>query len=440
MKKNLIMGVATNYDWDALEPFVFSCKKNCPSAELVLFVDNISDFTRSQLMQWGGVVIDIPAELKGILPVNSRFKIYADFLEKNADKYEQVFVADTRDVVFQGDVFESFKNYSNFLGYTTERLLIGSDRIYNYPWIEGRFGKDEADKLADKKAICAGTILGTANELKIFCYEMWKFICQKPTINFDQGTMNYLVWNNLLPIENLIEIDTFSGAIFTNGVINDNKISDDKILRGDGGVPAVVHQYDRHAPQVQLVNEMYRDKNFQFDGRFIDTRSTIEQVTSLLRVNKIGEAAWFFSGRFLSNADFSNFGGALIKLWDMTLKKPFSRQLELLELTIQSAAKSCNNFYGYSLQSICGIIKHAEEIGHAVNFGFKKNIVNILLIIANRSLDSNKIDECFLIIDLIKSMNMPPDKNFYLFAAKANRFAGKKESALEAYKKVLELS
>lgn len=54
MKKNLVMGVATHYDWNALEPFVTSCKKNCPSADLVLFVDDISDFTREQLMRWGG--------------------------------------------------------------------------------------------------------------------------------------------------------------------------------------------------------------------------------------------------------------------------------------------------------------------------------------------------------------------------------------------------
>ena len=53
MKKNLVMGVAKSYDWDILEPFVLSCKRNCPSAELLLFVDDISDFTREQLIRGG---------------------------------------------------------------------------------------------------------------------------------------------------------------------------------------------------------------------------------------------------------------------------------------------------------------------------------------------------------------------------------------------------
>ena len=54
MGKNLVMGVAKGYSWYDLEPFVTSCKKNCPTAQLVMFVDDISDFTRARLMQWGG--------------------------------------------------------------------------------------------------------------------------------------------------------------------------------------------------------------------------------------------------------------------------------------------------------------------------------------------------------------------------------------------------
>lgn len=54
MKKNLVMGVAKGYDWNALEPFVISFKRHCPNAELVLFVDDISDFTRDRLISCGG--------------------------------------------------------------------------------------------------------------------------------------------------------------------------------------------------------------------------------------------------------------------------------------------------------------------------------------------------------------------------------------------------
>ena len=50
MKKNLVLGVAKGYGWDILEPFVYSCRKNCPGADVVFFVDDISDFTRDKLV------------------------------------------------------------------------------------------------------------------------------------------------------------------------------------------------------------------------------------------------------------------------------------------------------------------------------------------------------------------------------------------------------
>ena len=49
MKRNLVLGMASGYNWYALEPFVRSFAKNCPNDDLVLFVNDISDFTRSQL-------------------------------------------------------------------------------------------------------------------------------------------------------------------------------------------------------------------------------------------------------------------------------------------------------------------------------------------------------------------------------------------------------
>ena len=49
------MGTASGYDWNTLEPFVTSAVKNCPSAEIVLFVNDISDFTLDRIKRCGGV-------------------------------------------------------------------------------------------------------------------------------------------------------------------------------------------------------------------------------------------------------------------------------------------------------------------------------------------------------------------------------------------------
>ena len=152
--KNLIMGAAKGYGWDELEPFVTSCKRNCPRVELVLFVDDISDFTRNELTRHGATALNIPDELRGVMIIHSRWKMYADFLTAYGGNFAQVFVADTRDVIFQGNIFAPFAGLTNWLCYATEADDIRGSRTgnnLNYLWLKMCFGAAEADRLADKK-------------------------------------------------------------------------------------------------------------------------------------------------------------------------------------------------------------------------------------------------------------------------------------------------
>ena len=370
--------------------------------------------------------------------INARWKMYADFLAAHGDDYAQIFVCDTRDVICQGDVFKAFESYSNYLGYSTERQLLGDDKVYNYRWLETCFGKTEADKLSDKSAICAGTVIGTVREMKIFCQEMWTALKDATVWGHEQAAINYFVYENLLPIDNLIEIDTYSGAILTNGIIKDNKTRGDKILRGDGGVPAVVHQYDRHAPQVQLVDNVYRDKNFQPDERFTDPRSVVEQVKHLLYLGKTDDAARFFMN--VQGADFGGNVERLLNIWEMLLNRPLSPAVGYLELSIQRALASEKNFPVQYLNAACSLLIHSIKNRRAVDPQLVQYIAGGLMNIAEQTLNARNADFCFFCIDALKALDLPPNKDFCLLQAKAYRTFGRKEDALAAYQKALDLS
>ena len=129
--KNLVLGVATGYDWYKLEPFVNSFKRYVKNADLVLFVDNISDFTRDALIQNNVELLPILDEFKDKLIASARWEIYKNFLDERGKNYQQVFLTDTRDVIFQGDVFENYSDVKNFLGYVTEGEFIKNCH-YNY--------------------------------------------------------------------------------------------------------------------------------------------------------------------------------------------------------------------------------------------------------------------------------------------------------------------
>ena len=439
------MGTASGFDWDTLEPFVTSFVMHVKNAELVLFLKDISDFTLDRLKRCGEGVLKIePFEYRKIEHIGiDRFKNFKRYIDAYGNNYEQIFITDTRDVIFQSDVFDCFKGQSDFLVYSSEAdNFRGSKTGYrtNYMWFVNIFGKEEADKLLDKKIICAGSaLLGTPREVKTFLEILLSNDFASEKVAFDQVMFNYLIHNNLIPIKNLTDSDVESGAIFTAGLADNFYIQGDEILR-NGGVPAVVHQYDRHKPLIQLVNEIYRDKAIQVDDRFNDIRSVIEQIKSLVRADKINEATKIFMKRFLSNDDFSFHGGDLMKLWRFTLQKPLTKQLEVLELAIQYAATLVQNWQGYSLNKIHGSLKLAKNLGHPIDFEFKVCVANTTLKLAQQNLDSNNPEMVFFCVNAIEELDMPPDKDFYLFAAKANRIFGKKDEALAAYKRALELS
>ena len=403
MKKNLVLGAAANYTWEILNPFVNSCRKYCPDAEIFFFVDNLSDFTRAQLIKNGVSIADFPDEMRRGIPNNTRWKIFADFLDEHGDDYEQIFITDTRDVIFQGDIFAGFKSYQNYLCYVTENDDIRGSKSgtkQNYDWIVGCFGKAEADKLLDKKIICSGTVLATADAIKIFCRSMWEILEHKTADVFDQATMNYLVWDNRLPIENLIESDVESGAILTLALVTVFGFSGDKILHVSENCPAVVHQYDRHEELIQFVDKIHRDKNFQADERFNDMRSIIEQTSCLLYMDKIGAATQLFMKKYLTNPDFKKHGKELVRLLNAILKKPPTQTLELLSLAVQSAMTNLPTMNSKDFNVLNKLIKSKQPIEPE----FKKYIKNFVQGAMWQAFDNDNMSEVFKFRDMLNAL------------------------------------
>lgn len=311
----------------------------------------------------------------------------------------------------------------------------------NLRLLEAAFGKAEADKLADKKIICAGSaLIGTPQEMKIFLEILLSANLKEYPFGFDQAAFNYLVYNKLIPIENLIELDVVTGEIL-NLALNPNiAVRDGKILRGDGGVPSVIHQYDRYPPLVQMTDSLYRDKNFQVEEQITDTRSILEQIRHLLYFGRDNDSAQFFMKKFVSGADVTENIDRFLKIWEHIIKKPITPAIGYLELSIQSALISAKSFNFEQLNKIREFLTQSKENHRTIYPAFVNFLANGLRNIAAQSLNANIPAQCFFCIDLINSLELPPDKDFYLLVARANRTFGRKEEALEAYKKALDLS
>ena len=185
--KNLILGTARGYNYYTLEPFVRSFVKKLYNTDLVLFVDNISDFTRSQLQAQSNqikkkdcrIFLEVFPKnydnIKDSTAVNIRWLIFFNYLKSHREKYQQVLISDTRDVIFQDDLFSKYTNEKEYLLYVIENVTFENNSYWAHN-MKQKFGEQELIKLRKEFILNAGTICGSFNEVLIFTKFMTRLI------------------------------------------------------------------------------------------------------------------------------------------------------------------------------------------------------------------------------------------------------------------------
>ncbi len=116
-KKNLLIGIIKNYNWNKIEPF-FNSFKNAgfKNYEFIIFYDQLNKFTINKIKLYGIIMYKITKNCGIMNIINCRWKIYEDFLKENGYKYNYVFTTDVRDSIFQKDVFKYYDiNIAEFI-------------------------------------------------------------------------------------------------------------------------------------------------------------------------------------------------------------------------------------------------------------------------------------------------------------------------------------
>lgn len=465
-KKNLVLGLAKGYSWYVLEPFIRSFIKNVPNSDMVLFVGDASDFTMHMLEEVGKdftggelKLLPVPEKFNNFgHPANTRWKIFLDYLKEHGAEYNQILCADTRDVFFQGDIFESFSAYESYVGlsYFGENETLRENALgKNFPiweWFINAFGKEEAEKLADKRTFCPSTILGTSKEIETLFDVLCKTIPNYDVFATDECTFDYIIHNKLIPVENILEISAETGEIMHWNVLNfvcPIKIENDLVLNVAGSVPKAIHFFDRHIVMLNLTDKLYRSKDFQLNENFLDKRSVLDQLPHLVDVGKYSEAFELFMTYLLSetklNATFhakdrekfekmsfstlteedkkalksmemKGYGDTLIRMWEVILEKnlPSTNSGELLEFAIQLALAGAYDqvLPLFRAEKIVACIKVAEKLGHVVSLNFKKFILEKLFERTKVFVEDANISRYMTCLDLAYDLNLPLDEKW----------------------------
>lgn len=243
---DLILGYATGYDAADVAVFVRSLRAVYGGA--VVLVTDQSRELLAFLAEHGVESVAPTAVGAGAWrphPVMQRFAAF-DALMSARPWARSVLLTDVRDVLFQAPPFDPAPQTLEFYVEYDGGL---SGHAFNMKYLRGVGGEDVARSLADKPCVCVGTVMGPREAMIRFCRTLLMLAAIPRSeiggaFGADQAACNIALHLGLVEGE----VKPNYGRIATVGLTPGERmfVRDGCIINPDGGLSAVVHQYDRH--------------------------------------------------------------------------------------------------------------------------------------------------------------------------------------------------
>jgi hypothetical protein len=177
-------------------------------------------------------------------PCFARWLAYRRFLLAHPE-YDNVLLTDVRDVLFQRPFFEERTQGVQFF---EQDAVYGVDRC-DTDWYREAFGEEGLARVVGRPALCAGTVMGSRDDLVTFIDEFVDWFSVAPFDGVDQAKLNGLLLQGQPRFAYQVNSNG-KGPISTLGnqkAAAAIKVVDGQIVNARGAVAPIVHMYDRFA-------------------------------------------------------------------------------------------------------------------------------------------------------------------------------------------------
>jgi hypothetical protein len=262
--RRLVLGAAIGFDVAQVRVFVESLRGVGYGGDVLL------------LIRWPGLGVGRYLKSRGVDIIRvfqtrsftrsvhaRRYAIYLDYLRPRLARYDQVMIADTRDVVFQRNPFDGIDSPKCHFYLESDTRTIGADAT-NSRWVRGCFGAAEAAALADCRISCSGITIGGAAAIVAYLEQMAARVAAVPMRiyrevghGYDQGIHNFLV--HLDPaIDGIVVENNRHIATMALEPRDTYRLDPDAAIHGpDGQRFPICHQYDRFPDILKAVEARY---------------------------------------------------------------------------------------------------------------------------------------------------------------------------------------
>ena len=179
--------------------------------------------------------------------VSLRHALFYEFLTQHSGEFGNILLTDCRDVYFQRDPFSEDLGLGVHCFQEAKSRTIGTCPE-NSNMVRKAFGPEILREMSAAPVSCAGTVWGDQSSIEKYLETMVELLSKINTMTEmnDQGVHNFVIQRHLLPLLQLH--DNYSSIVFTAGCEGrqDIHLNDrNEIIRKDGSVYSVLHQYDR---------------------------------------------------------------------------------------------------------------------------------------------------------------------------------------------------
>jgi hypothetical protein len=165
-ENNLILTTAVKMPLLNIYRFIHSARSACNYCDMTIFTDDVNNTDYKELTLLYNVLFlsydeYTPKQMPSLPVISLRFIIYYHYLLNQ--KYDNIFICDSRDTFFQRNIFDEMRLYKNknlYVFSESERVTIG-ECIYNTKWITTCYGQNALMDIRNELRSCAGTTLGT---------------------------------------------------------------------------------------------------------------------------------------------------------------------------------------------------------------------------------------------------------------------------------------
>jgi len=277
MKKDLIIGASTNYNWDKLKYWINSINQSGFEGDKVLILMNCDKDTVIKVSEAGFKIIGFQQDKNQNLFHETKMPIHVErfwhiynYLREN--EYRYVITTDVKDVIFQQNPIDWLEAnlISHNLVFSSESMLYKDEPWGNNNLLE-TYGHAIHDIYKENEIYNVGVVAGTGSAVRDLAVNIFTSAINRPIPICDQSTFNFMI--SMSPYkETTTNVRSEDGWACQLGTTADsNKIAEFKpflleptpILTGDNmttstGLPYyIVHQYDRNPVLRQVIEAKY---------------------------------------------------------------------------------------------------------------------------------------------------------------------------------------